>query len=336
MAESAPKRSQIIHSYLYDLRWIWVCFQLCLGTAWEMCKERPWEWAYDVQPGPEETLVLVQGKPFRNKAVPELTPGLSAQQEGRVWCYSKFACKRVPNHHGKSPVWYHITPRPSHKTELKVRQQREPGLCLLHGGPFKNQTILWTPLLIGFWQELTVLSKHNVCSTSTHTQVFSVLFFPKERPVLVYGRAASTFLIQMEIKATASWLFWGEERQIQPKIKITESLWTCTFHCAKWGMWDRDSSKTEVLPRTSAFAGFPSGMQQAPMLQLAPQIWDLNSPAPAVTHGQFKQFFHICYLHLLLDTLFNSINACFNKEWGTASSEPGEAVLPFTQIQFNF
>lgn len=29
------------------------------------------------------TLVLVGGKPLRNKTVPEPTPGLSAQQEGR-------------------------------------------------------------------------------------------------------------------------------------------------------------------------------------------------------------------------------------------------------------
>lgn len=59
-------------------------------------------------------------------------------------------------------------------------------------------------------------------------------------------------------------------------------------------------------------------------------------PAPAVIHGQSKQFFHTWYLHPLLDILSNSINPCFNEERGTASSEPGEAVLPFTDTQFIF
>lgn len=129
---------------------------------------------------PGGTLVLVHGKALRNKAAPEPALGLSAQQEGRVWCCRKFACNRVPNHHKKSPLWQHVTPWPQ-KTEMKMRQKMEPGLCFLHEDPFKYQTILRTPLLMGFWQEIAYLSKHSVCPASTHTQAFSALFFPKGR-----------------------------------------------------------------------------------------------------------------------------------------------------------
>lgn len=36
-----------------------------------------------MQPSPEGSLVLAGGKPLGNKAAPEPTPGLSAQQEGK-------------------------------------------------------------------------------------------------------------------------------------------------------------------------------------------------------------------------------------------------------------
>lgn len=91
----------------------------------------------------------------------------------------------------------------------------------------------------------------------------------------------------MEIKATASQLCLRERRQRQSEVKIAESPWKCVFAVLIGERGTETPARIEALPMTSHSAGSPSGTQQAPVLELVPQIKGLNSPTPAVLHGQF-------------------------------------------------
>lgn len=199
----------------------------------------------------------------------------------------------------------------------------EPGLCLLHGDPFKYQTILQTPLLTGFSQELTFIWQHNVCSTSTHR---CVLPFPKGRPFPGVRRDSINISKPNGNQGHCLMALPEGRRDRQTEIKITESLWTGTFTVLSGECGTETPADPEVLPRSR-------GMQQVPVLHNSSNVTpELPCPSRYSWPGQ------TVLSHLVSPSPFRCSlqqhQSLLQQEMG--SSEPGEAVLPFTKTQFNF